>query len=84
MGNKLRTAEFFEGGLNLTQEGLGGKCFNTFIGDTRSSTSLTATLFDFAAGQLGSCESNITTTPKKGDGTTKSPLSQFRRRDSSW
>ena len=48
VGNKLRTAEFFEGGVNLTDLNLGGKCFNTFIGDTRSSTSLTATLFDFS------------------------------------
>ena len=63
VGNDLRTALFFEGGLNLTKEDLGGKCFNTFIGDTRSSTSLTATLFDFAGGQLGECESSIVTTP---------------------
>ena len=34
---------------------LAGKCFNTFIGDTRSSTSLTATLFDFSGGTLGEC-----------------------------
>jgi hypothetical protein len=62
-GHSLRTSEFFEGGLNLTKANLGGKCFNVFIGDTRSSQSLTATLFDFARGQLGECAATITTTP---------------------
>ena len=61
VGDDLRTSEFFEGGINLTDLDLGGKCFNTFIGDTRSSTSPTATLFDFAAGTTGSCEPGMTT-----------------------
>jgi hypothetical protein len=69
-GNQLRSSEFFEGGINLTDTELGGKCFNVFIGDTRSSTSLTATIFDYSLGQLGACESTIVTTPKEGDGTT--------------
>lgn len=73
VGNQLRTAEFFEGGVNLTDSNLGGKCFNVFIGDTRSSTSLTATLFDFARGVVGECTSSITTTPKQADGTTNIP-----------
>src|SRR5262249_28672306 len=60
VGHALRTSEFFEGGLNLTQSGLGGKCFNVFIGDTRSSQSLTATLFDFAKGVIGECTSSTT------------------------
>jgi hypothetical protein len=60
IGKSLPTAQFFEGGLNLAALGLGDTCFNTFIADTRSSTSLTATLFDFARGQLGECESDIT------------------------
>ncbi len=63
VGNALRTAEFFEGGINLTDLDLGGTCFNTFIGDTRSSTSLTATLFDFAGGTVGECKSTTVTTP---------------------
>ena len=42
---------------------LGGKCFNVFIGDTRSSQSLTATLFDFALGRIGECTSTTETTP---------------------
>ena len=58
-------SEFFEGGLDLTAKGLGGKCFNTFIGDTRSSQSLTATLFDFARGVLGECGVAVTTTPSQ-------------------
>jgi hypothetical protein len=63
VGHTLKTAEFFEGGLNLTKSDLGGKCFNTFIGDTRSSQSLTATLFDYAGGVIGECTSETVTTP---------------------
>jgi hypothetical protein len=63
VGNTLRTSDFFEGGLNLTAKGLGNRCFNTFTGVTRSSQSLTATLFDFALGQLGECLSDTDTTP---------------------
>jgi hypothetical protein len=63
VGHTLRVSEFFEGGVNLTDANLGGRCFNTFLGDTRSSTSLTATLFDYALGQLGTCESGLDTTP---------------------
>jgi hypothetical protein len=63
VGHTLRVAEFFEGGVNLTDANLSGRCFNTFLGDTRSSTSLTATLFDYALGQLGSCASGLVTTP---------------------
>jgi hypothetical protein len=59
----VKIAEFFEGGLDLTEKGLGGKCFNTFIADTRSSQSLTATIFDFARGVLGECGITVTTTP---------------------
>ncbi|MDP9331128.1 MAG: hypothetical protein M3P11_10890 [Actinomycetota bacterium] len=62
-GHTLRPSEFFEGGIDLTANNLGGKCFNTFIGDTRSSQSLTATLFDYARGVLGECSVSVTTTP---------------------
>ena len=62
-GHSLRTAEFFEGGLNLTKSGLGGKCFNTYVSDTRSSQSFTATIFDFARASIGECTSKTTTTP---------------------
>ena len=70
VAHSLRTSEFFEGGVNLTDLHLGGKCFNTFIGDTRSSTSLTATLFDFALGVTGSCTSTTVTAPKYDNGTS--------------
>ncbi len=63
VGHSLRSTEFFEGGLNLTKTGLGGKCFNTFMADTRSSQSLTATLFDYSLGTLGECTSKTETTP---------------------
>src|SRR5262245_58677989 len=61
VGHDLDTAEFFEGGINLTLSGVGDKCFNTFVGDTRSSQSLTATIFDYARGTLGECTSTTTT-----------------------
>jgi hypothetical protein len=70
VGHSLGTAQFFEAGLNLTQANLGGKCFNTFLADTRSSTSLTATLFDFTGGTLGSCETTLTTTAGLNGATT--------------
>src|SRR4051812_4298080 len=73
VGHSLVTSEFFEGGLDLTQSGLGGRCFNVFIGDTRSSQSLTATLFDFARGSIGECTSTTTTTPVDAADTTLPP-----------
>ena len=41
VGNTLRATEFFEGGIDITQVfGAGSPtCFNTFVGDTRSSVS---------------------------------------------
>jgi hypothetical protein len=65
VGHILRTSDFFEGGLNLTQANLGGRCFNTFLGDTRSSQSLTATLFDYSLGTLGECSVSMTTAPSQ-------------------
>jgi hypothetical protein len=63
VGHSLRISEFYEGGLDLTANDLGGKCFNVFTGDTRSSQSLTATLFDYSLGNLGECTSKTETTP---------------------
>ena len=59
VGHSLPISSFFEGGLNLTQANLSGKCFNSFFGDTRSSQSLTATLFDFAGGTIGECITDV-------------------------
>ncbi len=50
----LDTGEFFEGGIDLTANGLQG-CFSTFLADTRSSATPTATLFDFALGNFNLC-----------------------------
>ena len=66
VGHTVVPPDFFEGGINLTKvfENAGQtvpSCFNSFLADTRSSQSLTATLFDFAGGELGSCESGLTT-----------------------
>jgi hypothetical protein len=77
VGHTVVTTDFFEGGINLTKvfENAGGvpSCFSTFIGNTRSSQELTATLFDFARGQLGGCETSLTTdagdTDNGGSGT---------------
>jgi hypothetical protein len=59
--NGALNGEFFEGGLNLTALGLGGKCFSSVAVETRSSTSTTATLKDFTLGNFGACESSLTT-----------------------
>jgi hypothetical protein len=59
--NTLDSTQFYEGGVNLTAHDLGGRCFNTFLADTRSSQSLTATLFDFSLGQLGECAATMKT-----------------------
>jgi hypothetical protein len=69
-GSDVEVSEFYEGGLNITKAGLGDTCFNTFIADTRSSQSLTATLFDFARGQLGECAVEVTTEPSTGSNGT--------------
>ena len=46
----------FEGGLDLTHFGLDTGCFSTFLAETRSSQSVTATLSDFALGNFSFCE----------------------------
>lgn len=74
VGHSLQESEFFEGGLDLTKANLGGHCFNVFTGDTRSSQSLTATLFDYALGTLGECTSTTTTVPKDSSGNTLSSV----------
>jgi hypothetical protein len=63
VGHTLDSREFFEGGVNLTDTGLGGKCFNTFLASTRASQELGANLHDFSRGELGGCDSTTVTTP---------------------
>ena len=62
VGHRSAIARVLRGRHEPDESDLGGKCFSTFLGDTRSSTSLTATLFDFAGGTIGSCETTLTTT----------------------
>jgi hypothetical protein len=68
VGHTLDSREFFEGGVNLTDTGLGGKCFTTFLASTRASQELGANLHDFSRDSLGGCETELTTTPKNGVG----------------
>jgi len=83
VGNTVVPPDFFEGGIDLTAAFLasgGGTvptCFNTFIADTRSSTSLTATLFDYARGRLGECTSGTTTSPVDATDTSQPPASSI-------
>ena len=63
-----RAAGLPRGAIDLTKAfanapggGTAPSCFNTFIADTRSSTAATATLFDYARGQLGQCRTTSTT-----------------------
>jgi hypothetical protein len=49
---------FFEGGVNLSALGLEG-CFSTFLSETRSSSSLTAQLKDFAFGAFNVCKIGV-------------------------
>jgi hypothetical protein len=49
----------FEGGINLTQILGGTACFSSFLAETRSSTSITATLKDFAVGAFPVCDIEV-------------------------
>jgi hypothetical protein len=58
--------EFYEGGLNLTSLGLQNECFSSFLAETRSSQSTTATLKDFVSGPFQDCSTSLVTTPSLG------------------
>jgi hypothetical protein len=62
--------EFYEGGINLASLGLQNECFSSFLAETRSSQSVTATLKDFVSGPFQSCTAGVTTTPKDGAGAS--------------
>ena len=74
IGNdKVVSPDFIEVGINVTKlfEGTGEaapSCFSTGIPDTRSSPSVTATLFDYTINRIGECGSSTVTTPKDGAG----------------
>src|SRR5262249_35768240 len=54
-GNVALPGEFLEEGVNLSALGL-GTCFSTFLAETRSSQSPTATLSDFVLGSFNTCK----------------------------
>ena len=55
-GGAIPINSFFEGGINLDAfPALTGACFSSFAVETRSSTSVTATLKDFVLGQFNTC-----------------------------
>lgn len=63
----LAAEEFYEGGvdvtqleINATQNLQANPCISTFVADTRSSQSPTATIFDFALGSLPACNPSTT------------------------
>ena len=60
--NQYDTTEFFEVGINLTDVFAGGvpgnePCISSYLTETRSSSSISATLKDFASGSLDTCGS---------------------------
>jgi hypothetical protein len=56
------TATFFEGGVNLTGLLKTSECFSSFLAETRSSASATATLKDFVVGPFKNCSIGVTKT----------------------
>jgi hypothetical protein len=76
-GHTLAASEFYEGALNITAV-LGGTapapCFATFVPDTRSSPSTTATLFDFTVASFASCPTRIVTETNPSSATIPATL----------
>jgi hypothetical protein len=58
---------FFEGGINLTKVLKENTCFSSFMAETRSSTSVSATLKDFVLGDFPVCALEIKKTCKVVD-----------------
>ena len=57
------TAEFYEGGINLSllPAGIASECFSSFSVETRSSATPDAVLKDFVLGNFGNCVPSMTT-----------------------
>ncbi len=54
--------EFLEAGINLSLlPNIASECFASFLAETRSSTSTTATLKDFVLGNFGNCVATMST-----------------------
>lgn len=58
---------FYEGGINLTQLIGGDSCFSSFLAETRSSKSFTATLKDWVIGDFELCSVDVTKECGAGD-----------------
>ena len=71
--NTFGHGEFYEGGLNLNRFGLQNECFSSFLAETRSSQSVTATLKDFVLGSFQQCSATLSTAPSPGGGGTVTP-----------
>ncbi len=76
-GTGLDADQFYEGAIDLTANGLDQDsqgnpiCVNRFVFNTRSSQESTATLYDFAAGDVQTCFSpSLTTLLKEDKGAT--------------
>lgn len=55
-GGPIPVNSFFEGAINIDAfPALAGSCFSSFLVETRSSASVTATLKDFVLGQFNTC-----------------------------
>ena len=64
---------FFEGGINLSAfPEFADVCFNRYLLNTRSSQSLTATLFDYVQGNISTCRTPATTLTTKS--VTAAPI----------
>ncbi|WP_321406579.1 hypothetical protein [Tolumonas auensis] len=63
---------FFEGGINLSELIGNTACFSSFMAETRSSSSFTASLKDFVLGSFETCGISITKTcPSSGINATE-------------
>lgn len=60
-GTALEPRTFFEGRLNLSAYSL-LKCFNRYMANTRQSTSITSTMFDYVIGDFQACGVGLTKT----------------------
>src|SRR5262249_7038935 len=65
--NTFAPFEFFEAGIDATALGL-SNCSASFVAETRSSNSLSASLSDFAIGGFSTCAADLAVT--KTDGVT--------------
>src|ERR1043166_4756628 len=72
--NRFPPGSFFEGAINITLLVPGEVCFASFLAETRSSTSVNATLSDFAIGRLGTCCIDIPKTPDRARACPSTPV----------